>query len=452
MYGSGGQLTTGAHDDILFENVNIGGALYMSGYSTFELDGTLRFVPSGWFEFRESGVWKTLSGQEVVGGSDKQVQVNSNGFIAGFSDFVWDYDNDRLGVNTSSPSVTLDVNGVIRGAKIRIWGNNIIEDATDAEANLQFNVTGYNDGSSQYRNCGWYDGKFNRVMFLKGQTSSLRLGDNQEPSPGVTLDVNGTIDNGSLRLWGNNFLEAGFNGEATLQVNLFGYDEGATQFRNTKFGDGKGSGFVLMKGSTKSTRFGDDSDPNYTVDVEGDFKSGSSSDNTNISISGLIDPVGTRAGLSRAELSVSGGTTGTTISALNTWTKLTGWTSALNNGKLVANVTGNTIDVDNAGMYKVQAVVHYYYDAPSENRAQYEFMIRETSGTPVEYGKTLMRDWHEDGDGGTDEAYGPPVVLSAHIPCTAGDELEVSVKQISGTLGVVLNGGTFTAEKIGGLT
>lgn len=48
----------------------------------------------------------------VAGGSDTQVQFNQNTLFGGSANFVFDYTNSRVGIGTSSPATTLDVNGV----------------------------------------------------------------------------------------------------------------------------------------------------------------------------------------------------------------------------------------------------------------------------------------------------------------------------------------------------
>ena len=48
-------------------------------------------------------------GSTSPGGSDMSIQYNNGGNFAGDSNLVWDYTNNRLGINTSSPSYVLDI-------------------------------------------------------------------------------------------------------------------------------------------------------------------------------------------------------------------------------------------------------------------------------------------------------------------------------------------------------
>lgn len=57
-------------------------------------------------------------------GSDTQVIFNSSGSLAGESNLVWDYTNNRLGIAQASPAYALDVTGSINAtAQVRVGTN-----------------------------------------------------------------------------------------------------------------------------------------------------------------------------------------------------------------------------------------------------------------------------------------------------------------------------------------
>jgi hypothetical protein len=58
----------------------------------------------------------------LVGGSNGQVLFNDNDTIAGASTFYWDKVNNRVGIGTSTPTNTLDINGTAR-----VSGNTLLD-------------------------------------------------------------------------------------------------------------------------------------------------------------------------------------------------------------------------------------------------------------------------------------------------------------------------------------
>jgi hypothetical protein len=79
------------------------------GTSTFNGDSISDFTGNNLSI--SSGALNASGGSGSPGGSDTQVQFNNSGSFAGSSNFVWDYSNNRLGVGTSSPTNTIDVEG-----------------------------------------------------------------------------------------------------------------------------------------------------------------------------------------------------------------------------------------------------------------------------------------------------------------------------------------------------
>ena len=84
------------------------------------------------------------------GGSNTQVQYNNNGTLAGSSNFV--FTGTNVGIGTSSPSATLDVNGtsVLRGTVNIISGNNL--DLYNSDNTNQFTIN--NIGATGSTNAG----------------------------------------------------------------------------------------------------------------------------------------------------------------------------------------------------------------------------------------------------------------------------------------------------------
>lgn len=70
------------------------------GTSIFLRDGTVI----------ASGSTVTL-GQTAAGGSDKQIQYNASGVLAGNTNFVYDYTTARVGIGTTAPSTKLHIGG-----------------------------------------------------------------------------------------------------------------------------------------------------------------------------------------------------------------------------------------------------------------------------------------------------------------------------------------------------
>lgn len=95
---SAGEITTG-----LFHPSRIGAGTTTDGYIIQLVAGVPTWVvaPSG-------------GGSTPPAGSTGQVQYNGGGVFAGSSFFFWDNTNSRLGIGTSSPSYSLDVNGTAR--------------------------------------------------------------------------------------------------------------------------------------------------------------------------------------------------------------------------------------------------------------------------------------------------------------------------------------------------
>jgi hypothetical protein len=60
-----------------------------------------------------SGLTNIAAGAVGAAGSDKQIQFNDDGDMAGASNLYWDETNDRLGIGTASPATALDVSGTI---------------------------------------------------------------------------------------------------------------------------------------------------------------------------------------------------------------------------------------------------------------------------------------------------------------------------------------------------
>ncbi len=85
----------------------------------------------------------------------------------------WDDANSRLGIAVT-PTCTLDVGGVVRfksgSTGITIRYSNIASEEYDGVSAITFNYTGYQNGTTQFRNFGVYDGKQNPIMVITGST------------------------------------------------------------------------------------------------------------------------------------------------------------------------------------------------------------------------------------------------------------------------------------------
>jgi hypothetical protein len=101
--------------------------LIKTGKVKTQLDAT-DLLPIGTRDLRFSGQYQPtmikygdfISG--LVGGSNGQVLFNDNDTIAGASTFYWDKVNNRVGIGTSTPTNTLDINGTAR-----VSGNTLLD-------------------------------------------------------------------------------------------------------------------------------------------------------------------------------------------------------------------------------------------------------------------------------------------------------------------------------------
>jgi len=71
-------------------------------------------------------------------GSDTQVIYNASGTLAGESNLIWDYTNNRLGIAQASPAYALDVTGTINAtAQVRVGTSIRFSDATTQSVSAQ---------------------------------------------------------------------------------------------------------------------------------------------------------------------------------------------------------------------------------------------------------------------------------------------------------------------------
>jgi hypothetical protein len=160
----------------------------------------------------------------LVGGSNGQVLFNDNDTIAGASTFYWDKVNNRVGIGTSTPTNTLDINGTARVSGNTLLDSGIIATSlgtTRLQSSLNFfshqrlassGAFGFDIRNSAATQCAlWtYDAGSGNINF-GGSTSAgalllstnnaerLRIFQttgnvaiNTTTDAGFTLDVNGT--------------------------------------------------------------------------------------------------------------------------------------------------------------------------------------------------------------------------------------------------------------------
>lgn len=108
----------------------------------------------------------------------------------------------NVGIGTSSPASTLhvvapntsDIEARFTGGNtqgIAIQNGTLWEYRVDADTGeIAFNYTGYNSGTTRFRNTTVYNGKYGQIAVFQGSTSRLGLGTS---SPAERLHVNGNV-------------------------------------------------------------------------------------------------------------------------------------------------------------------------------------------------------------------------------------------------------------------
>jgi hypothetical protein len=190
--------------------------LIKTGKVKTQLDAT-DLLPIGTKDLRFSGQYQPtmikygdfISG--LVGGSNGQVLFNDNDTIAGASTFYWDKVNNRVGIGTSTPTNTLDINGTAR-----VQGNLTTSAGIQNFSNYQgygqmqlfsasgfqmFNQTNNSRADFQYVTGSGLLLNIN-AQSLSGTLKALTLGANLIASANndslVGLDINPTFTNGAF--------------------------------------------------------------------------------------------------------------------------------------------------------------------------------------------------------------------------------------------------------------
>ena len=119
---------------------------------------------------------------------------------------------------------------------------------TNATATAYLNWSGYQNGTTQFRNLSIRDGKNAEVALFTGSDKSVDF-QGQTTKFGSAVDGDTYIQDNTL-----NF-KYGVNGAATGAINLFGYNGGTTQERDLIIGDGQGANVMTLDGGSKRVDF-----------------------------------------------------------------------------------------------------------------------------------------------------------------------------------------------------
>jgi hypothetical protein len=135
-----------------------------------------------------AGVVQTLAskGAGTVSGSTGYVQFNTSGALNSNANFFWDNTNSRLGINTITPTVKLDVNGGIRA----------VGGATfDGTNGYSFSGTGDTDG-------GMFSPADGTVTFATNNVERVRINATGDVGIGTNSPLSKLQVNGIARIGG----------------------------------------------------------------------------------------------------------------------------------------------------------------------------------------------------------------------------------------------------------
>jgi len=160
----------GAPTDALFKDVSI-----TAGWT-----GTLAVGRGG------TGTGTTFTAGSVVFAGASGVYSQDN------AKFFWNDSNFRLGLNTNSPASTLEVvGGVFVGNNVGdtyISGNSLNgQYSSNANAIFHLNYTGYQAGTTQFRDTQISDGKTNSVLFVDGSALNVGFGGTIAPTARIHI-------------------------------------------------------------------------------------------------------------------------------------------------------------------------------------------------------------------------------------------------------------------------
>ena len=155
--------------------INLVGASEITSYlTTGASDGNFRLISSNgsgtttnseqaWLGLAYSGT--RLAGISFVrgGDADGSLQFTTNNNTVALT----------LGMNGSATfSSSISAPSATIGGRIHISDNDIEERGTNAESGLAFNYSGYNGGTTQFRNFDVYDGKNGLILNITGSTKA----------------------------------------------------------------------------------------------------------------------------------------------------------------------------------------------------------------------------------------------------------------------------------------
>jgi len=108
------------------------------------------------------------------------------------------------------------------------------------------------NGNEAYRGYISYNHSTDALRLGTGAVDRLTIDASGNLTAAGDVSFGNRLSAGSLRITGNQINEIGADANTQLWLNFVGYQEGTTQFRDTRIGDGKTNEVALFKGSDRS--------------------------------------------------------------------------------------------------------------------------------------------------------------------------------------------------------
>jgi hypothetical protein len=227
-----------------------------------------------------SGIsWATIGFKSDSAGNISGASANFTGNVGVASGSKYYLDGIAMSGNTYTSELRADNAGITAGggstgfAANEIWGS----DELDTDASFYINLRGYHAGSTRFRTTKIGNGEGGTIAEFTGGDSyvylakglaikaaqSFYLDSNGATTTGDTLISEVAADKMMLQTGGNQtvftdremYTSRELDSNQTYSINLHGYNDGVTRFRNTVIGDGKNAALVTFNGASTRIEF-----------------------------------------------------------------------------------------------------------------------------------------------------------------------------------------------------